>query len=153
MIIRIIAPPMRMPMLLVRPALICWVKAGEPESSTFTPGGGLELLITDATLASTDFWTFSDNPGASFIWTRVSTLEGTTCFLMFSGKEPTIRSVSARDVGIVPPLALFKTSTTLTALLIFCCCTRFVSRLSIYVRTSWLSGSPASIIRMIESAL
>jgi len=76
MIIRIIAPPMRMPILLVRPSPICWEKAGEPDISTVIPGGGDEVSITDPTLLRTDFWTVSDSPGVSLICTRVRTLEG-----------------------------------------------------------------------------
>ena len=76
MIIRTSAPPMRMPMLLMSPALICWENAGEPEISTFTPGGGGDALTTAPTLFRTDFWTFSDRPGVSLSWTRVRTLDG-----------------------------------------------------------------------------
>ena len=86
MTIRTSAPPIRIPMLLDKPSLICLLNAGEPEISTFTPAGAPVVSTTESTLASTVFWTFSDNPGVSEIWTRVSTLEGAILLRVASGK-------------------------------------------------------------------
>jgi|GEM_PF-6789082 len=148
---RTIAPPMRVPMLFESPSIICWVNAGVPEISTFTPGGASELSIIDATVSSTDFWTSSDNFGASWIWMRVRIFEGTTWSRVSEGSESTIRSISSLDSGSVPPFALFRTSTTESVFMMFCCCRKSVSRVSTYSSTSELSGSLASTMRMIVS--
>ncbi len=73
---RSIAPPIRIPMLVESPSLICWEKAGEPDISTVTPGGGVDESTADCTFASTDFWTFSVSPCVSLIWMSVRTLDG-----------------------------------------------------------------------------
>jgi hypothetical protein len=108
MIIRTMAPPIKIPMFEESPSFICCVNAGVPEISTVTPGGASAVSMTAVTVSSTAFLDSSESDGSILIWMSVSTFEGTSVSRTDSGNADTIVSTTARSCGSVPPFPLFR---------------------------------------------
>ncbi len=105
----------------------------------------------DSTFASTESSVEAESPLSSWISTRVRRFDGTAFVRISAGRRARVSSISARDEGRMPPRALFRKSTIPFVAPTFFCCRISLSSRSMYPRTPGSRGSPASMIRMMES--